>query len=183
MTPIQQVFLSTTLQDLPAAREHIRAEILRLGSVPIWIEDESPADDNILQRSYNKIQDADIFVGVYASSYGEIPGSEMVYQKSDHKTAHGDGKTSLPHWEYLWAMERGLPVLLFVMSETDESHQPVNGQSIENQIGKSRLRDFKRLITSIHKVGLYRSPDDLAQQLEAGLPALLASEFTPRSTL
>jgi WD40 repeat protein/serine/threonine protein kinase len=151
-------------------RQQVREMIVRLGAVPFLIEDDATTDDNILQRSYNIIQEADVFVGIYASDYGEIPGSEVVYQRTDQTIAHGDGQTSLLHWEYLWAMERRLPILVFVMSETDDS--PYKSDN-------SRLPEFKRLIASTHPAGLFSSPNQLAQQVEKNLAVLLKLPAAP----
>src|SRR5215207_9009790 len=106
MAHIQRIFVSSTSRDLHTYRERVRDIILRLGAFPIIMEAFNPTDVNALQLCYDKIQDADLFIGIYAYRYGYAPGPDVAYQKTDNQTATGDGQTAITHWEYLWALER-----------------------------------------------------------------------------
>ena len=90
----------------------------------------------------------------------------------------GDSETGITHLEYLWAMERGLPILLYVVSDKDAEGEELAWppSQIEGDPGKSRMTVFKSLIMGKHVVGFFHSPDHLAAQISSALPKVLAQQ-------
>jgi len=170
------VFISSTSRDLLAYREAVTKVILRLGLHPIIMEAFNPTDRNALQLCYDKVQEAEIFIGIYAHRYGYAPDSSVTYALPDGTVKAGDGEMGITHLEYLWALERKLPMLLFVLSDTDTAGEPLAWPIayVEDEPNKSRLKAFKNLIMGKHVVGFFHSPDYLATQVATGLADIKA---------
>lgn len=111
------IFISSTSRDLQAYRARVTQAVLHLGLHPIIMEAFNPTDRNALQLCYDKIQNAEIFIGIYAHRYGYVPGKSVTYTTVDGETCSCDGQTGITEMEYQWAIERDIPVLLFVVDE------------------------------------------------------------------
>jgi len=176
MNTIPAVFISSTSRDLALYRDRVKDIILRMEMFPIAMEEFSPTQHHALQLCYDKVQKCDIFVGIYAHRYGYIPPSEMSYATILGDKRQSDGETGITHLEYLWALERGIPMLLFVISDKDAHGQPVViDRTYDDEQGLERLQQFKTHIMSKHVVGSFYSPDHLASLVATGL-----SKQTPR---
>lgn len=171
----KNVFVSSTSRDLVTYRDAVTKVILRLGLYPIVMEAFNPTDRNALQLCYDKVQESEIFIGIYAHRYGYAPSADVTYRTHDGTLKKAGGEQSITHMEYLWAVERGIPILLFVVSENgaDGSPLPWPLPYIEDEPGKSRLRKFKDVILSSHVVGFFFSPEDLASRVATALSDIL----------
>jgi len=174
---MQKIFVSSTSRDLVPYREAVKNVILRLDMYPIVMEAFNPTDKNALQLCYDKVQEADALIGIYAYRYGYAPGTGVMYQTASGETRDGDGILGITHLEYLWALEKGIPVILYVISDTD-----ANGQAMawppthmEDEPGKTRLKQFKHLVMGRHVVGFFYSPDHLALQVSTALNEVIRS--------
>lgn len=175
------VFISSTSLDLTAYREKIQEIILKLGMHPIAMETFNPSDFNALQVCYDKLCECDIFVGVYAHRYGYAPDFSASYTTIEGEKRAGNGLTSITHLEYLWALERNMPLLLFVLSDTDATGELLDWPPayVEAEPGKSQIKRFKATLMNRHVVGFFHSPDHLAAQVATGLAEInLKREFT-----
>jgi hypothetical protein len=101
MTERVNVCLSSTSLDLDIYREKISKVILRLGLHPIIMEAFNPTDRNALQLCYDKVQEADIFIGLYAHRYGYVPVKGTPYTTLDGGDRQSDGESSITHLEYM----------------------------------------------------------------------------------
>lgn len=169
------VFISSTARDLKKYRDKVKDAVLNAGAFPLAMEEFDATERNALQKCYDEVCQAEIFIGIYAHRYGFAPGEDMLYTSSDGDARAGDGVTSITEWEYRWAVERRLPMLLYVVSEVDEDGEPLPWvQSyIDGEPERSRLSSFKQSIMGSHVVGFFLSPDDLARQVAGALPKLL----------
>ena len=78
-TPDQRlrVFVSSTLQELAAERQAVRAAVERLRLVPVMFElGARPHPPRQVYRSY--LAQSQVFVGVYWQSYGWVAPGEQV---------------------------------------------------------------------------------------------------------
>ena len=161
------VFISSTSKDLEKYRAAAEEVIKEFNAVPISMEYFPAADHNPVQECYDRVQQADIFVGLYAHRYGYIPGSDLSY-----RTAHGEvrqcpGHQSITHLEYHWARERGIPILAFVVD--DKVHWP-EGHIDQNEPEKSLLARFKQEVKLHHVVAFFgEAPDELRNHLYQAL--------------
>lgn len=168
------VYISSTPRDLEDYRKSITQVVLRFGLYPIVMETFSATSKNPLQLCYDKVQEADIFVGLYAHRYGYAPPEDLSIQMEDGEIITGDNTTSIIEWEYQWALERNIPMLLFMVD--DDVHWP--GSMIEDRPGLDKLRAFKRMLLSRHVVGFFTSPDNLALQVASSLSSIISSDAT-----
>ncbi|MBE2268689.1 MAG: SUMF1/EgtB/PvdO family nonheme iron enzyme [Anaerolinea sp.] len=169
------VFISSTSKDLLDYREKVRAAVSKLGAHPIIMEEFSATERNALQKCYDEVQNAEVFVGIYAHRYGFAPGTDMTFTTKDGETRTGDGKTSITHWEYLWARERNLPLLLYVMADKDDDGRLVSvpPEFVDSEPGRSSLADFKKLIMGTHVIESFHSPDNLQARVTAALAPVI----------
>ena len=103
-TPDQRlrVFVSSTLQELAAERQVVRAAVTRLRLVPVMFElGARPHPPRQVYRAY--LAQSQVFVGVYWQSYGWV--------------APGEQKSGLED-EYL--LSAGMPRLIYIKSPAPE---------------------------------------------------------------
>ncbi len=162
------VYISSTSLDLAVHRAAVRDVVLKMGMYPVGMENFSPTLMSPIQACYETIQEADIFVGIYGVRYGYIPNNNSQFTTIDGTVRSVDGQKSIPHMEYLWALERGIPILLFIMNQ----EHPVSAQHLDNSESLSKLDDFKRDISSNHVVSFFRSPEDLSFKVTSALATL-----------
>lgn len=165
------VFISSTSRDLKKYRAKVKEAVLTLGLFPIAMEEFQPGKENALQKCYDELQQAEVFVGIYAHRYGYAPADHHSYVTADGEMRCGDGETSITHLEYLWAVERGLPIYLFVLADRDDDDEPVAWplEYVELEPERSRLKAFKNHIMDQHVVKFFHSVDDLATKVTAAL--------------
>ena len=90
-TPDQRirVFVSSTLQELAPERQAVAAAITQLRLTPVLFElGARPYPPRDLYRAY--LQQSDIFVGIYAESYGWVgPGMEISGLEDEYRLSEG----------------------------------------------------------------------------------------------
>lgn len=162
-----RVFLSSTTLDLAPFREVVRHVCQRLGADVVAMEEFGPDPRMATEVCRQKVNDSDLFLGLYAHRYGYAPD--------------GFGGRSITELEYEWAIERrpSPPLLLFVVG--DEFPWPPKwidrGQSAE------RLQDFIARLRASHMTGTLTTPDQLREDLFVYLPEFLhqaSADITPR---
>lgn len=92
--------IGSSARALPA---HLRATLevcLRFGIVPVMTEHATAARPGSVEASLSLIDDADLYIGIFADQYGRVPDG---YDKS------------ISEMEYDRALARGIPRLVFVM--------------------------------------------------------------------
>jgi hypothetical protein len=172
------VFLSSTSKDLVAHRQMAKQAIADLDAFPVAMEEFTADKANALKKCYDTVQKAEVFIGVYAHRYGFAPPSTMRYEASDGKTLMGDGVTSITEWEYRWAVERDIPMLLYVLADS-EQWQP---KWVDDEPEKSRLAHFKATIRNQHIVPEFTTPENLAYQIATDLSRMMAQIARPTPT-
>jgi hypothetical protein len=123
----KRVFISSTSIDLPEHRKKVIAACNQLGLIPDGMEHWPAADAEALELCLAKVDEADIFVGIYAHRYGWIPPGES---------------KSITELEYDRAVKRGVPRYLFVMGKK----HPIFAKDFETGSGAEALAAFKQRI-------------------------------------
>jgi formylglycine-generating enzyme required for sulfatase activity len=162
------VFISSTSVDLLEHRQAVADVILRLGMHPIDMKNFNATDRNALQLCYDEVCKAEIFIGIYAHRYGYAPDDSVTYHKKDGTVHGGDGKTSITHWEYLWAKELGIPMLFFVVDE-EADWKP---KFIDDEPAKTSLKEFKAMLGKERVWGKFDTPDSLGKIVGIDLAVL-----------
>ena len=123
----KRIFISSTSIDLPEHRQKVIDACIQLGLMPDGMEHWPAADAKALKFCLDKVNQADVFVGIYAHRYGWIPPGES---------------KSITELEYDRAVERGIPRYLFVMGKK----HPILAEDVETGSGAEALRAFKQRI-------------------------------------
>jgi predicted ATPase len=149
-TPDQRlrIFVSSTLRELETERRAARAAIERLRLAPVMFElGARPHPPRALYRSY--LEQSDVFVGIYAQSYGWVAPGEEISGLED---------------EYVLAPKR-MPKLIYV-----KRIEGPREERLDDLIDRIRSDD-----TASYKA--YETPEELAELIEADLATLLAERF------
>lgn len=144
------VFISSTSIDLPEHRKKVTAAILELDLFPDGMERWPAADENPLDFCLGKVDQADIFIGIYAHRYGWVPPGQ---------------DRSITELEYDRAVERRIPRYLFLMGQK----HAVLAKDVETGDGAAKLKAFKARIQSER----VRQTFDNADQLRAEVHRVL----------
>ncbi|MGA2854374.1 MAG: DUF4062 domain-containing protein, partial [Verrucomicrobiota bacterium] len=98
MAEIKVAMISSTVRDLPEHREKVRDACIRQRVMPSMMEYWPALDADGITASLKKVDDAEIYIGVFAHRYGYIPKGQ---------------DASITEMEYDRAVKRGIPRLIF----------------------------------------------------------------------
>jgi energy-coupling factor transporter ATP-binding protein EcfA2 len=138
------VVISSTARDLPDHRKEVMDACLRQGMFPIMMEHLPASDAEAISASLKMVDEADIYVGVFAYRYGYIPKDKNTKQ------------ISITEMEYNRAVKRKIPRCIFVM---DKSH-PITADDMDIE-NAAKLKVFKERVQRENIVNFYKSPADL----------------------
>lgn len=144
------VMISSTARDLPEHRQHALDACLRMGMFPIMMEHLPANDDEAISISLKMVDEAEIYVGVFAWRYGYVPKGHDI---------------SVTEMEYNRAKERGIPRLIYIMHED----HPTTGGAIEKGEGAVKLEAFKTRVKGENIINEFKSPEDLRGLIIHGL--------------
>ncbi len=137
-----KVMISGTARDLPEHRKEALEACLRQGMLPITMEHLPASDKNAIIESLRMVDEADIYIGIFAYRYGYIPSGYSI---------------SITEMEYNRAIERGIPRLIFII---DKAHS-IQIDDIELGEGSAKLETLKVRLQTEQVVNFFKSPDDL----------------------
>jgi hypothetical protein len=135
------IFISSTSRDLPTHRKEAMDACLRMGMFPIMMEHLPASDVDAMQVSLRMVDDAEIYLGIFASRYGYIPQGQ---------------KISITEMEYNRAVSRGIPRLIFMIHGEHEKFF----EEIESERGVLQLDALKERLKQEKIVNFFRSPED-----------------------
>jgi tetratricopeptide (TPR) repeat protein len=141
---IKKVMISSTARDLPEHREQIVEACLRQNMFPLRMEDLPANSDEAAEASLKMVEDADVYIGMFANRYGYVP------------QANNPKKISVTEMEYDRAVARKIERLVFVMAK---SH-PITVDDVEIE-NAAKLKSFKDRVQTENIVKFFKSPDDL----------------------
>ncbi|HEV2581090.1 MAG TPA: DUF4062 domain-containing protein, partial [Ktedonobacteraceae bacterium] len=143
---VKKVMISSTARDLPEHRDIVKEACLRQGMFPIMMEHLPASDPGALPESMRMVDEADLYLGIYAFRYGYIPKGYDI---------------SVTEMEYKRASDRGIPRLIFIM---DKAH-PIRFEDVEMGEGAAKLDAFKTRLKTDHVVNFFHSPQELQAQV------------------
>ncbi|MAQ95395.1 MAG: hypothetical protein CMM84_17955 [Rhodothermaceae bacterium] len=138
-TPV--VMVSSTMRDLPKHREEVRDACLRIGMFPKMMEHLPAMDADAIAASLAMVDEADVYVGVFAHRYGYVPDGHDL---------------SITEMEYRRAVERGIPRLIFLMHKD----APLSLDDIDFE-NKAKLDALKEELKAERVVEFFKSPEEL----------------------
>ncbi|HWM15128.1 MAG TPA: DUF4062 domain-containing protein [Microbacterium sp.] len=148
-TPDQRVrvFVSSTLRELAEERRAVRAAVERMQLAPVMFElGARPHPPRELYRSY--LAQSDVFIGIYADSYGWVAPDEDVSGLED---------------EYNLA-PRSMPKLIYIKKSDHREDR------LEELIARIKTDDTAAYLP-------FTTPEELADRVLADLATLLAERF------
>jgi hypothetical protein len=134
--------ISSTARDLPQHREQVMDACLRQGMFPLMMEHLPASDADAIEVSLKMVEEADIYLGIYAHRYGYVPEGHDI---------------SITEMEYNRAVELGKPRLLFVMHDD----HPVRDEDVDRGDKALKLATFRERILRERVVNFFRLPADL----------------------
>ena len=102
MAEIKVAMISSTVRDLPEHRAKVRDACLCQGIMPSMMEHWPALDADGVEASLKKVDDADIYIGVFAHRYGYVPKGQSF---------------SITEMEYDRAVKRDITRLIFLIDE------------------------------------------------------------------
>ena len=128
---------------MPEHREQVRLACQRAGfSSDQMMENLTALDADAVDVSLAMVEDADIYLGIFAYRYGYVPD---------------DADISITEMEYDRAVELTKPRLIFFIHED----HPVTGKDIETGDGAAKLKALKDRIGNERVAAFFKSPEDL----------------------
>lgn len=140
------VMISSTALDLPEHRQVVLDACLRLGMMPRMMEHLPASDAEAVRVSLEMVDEADIYVGVFAHRYGYVPKGR---------------RRSITELEYERARKRDIPRLIFLMHDD----HPIKAADVEKGSAAERLEKLKERLGKERVVEFFKSPDDLKGQV------------------
>ena len=136
------VMISSTARDLPEERQAVMDACLKLEMLPKMMEHLPARDGDAISVSLEMVDQADIYVGIFAHRYGYVPeGNDL----------------SITHMEYNRAVKRGIPVLTFIIDD----EVPVKPKNIDRGELGTKIYEFKEELKETRAVNFFTSPDNL----------------------
>ncbi len=145
-----KVFIGSTKDDLIKHREAVRDAVIACDCQPVMMEYWPAMDANAVKACMDKVDESDIYIGIFAHRYGFCPAGSDI---------------SITEMEFNRATDNNLPRLCFLI---DEKH-PWQPDFVEGEPGKSKLTTFKKRINSELIRALFKEPHDLQLQVERAL--------------
>jgi len=147
------VFISSTAKDLPTYRDKAIDTCREAGFDTIEMERFAADDRSALQLCKAKVEESDIYLGIYAFRYGTIPEGE---------------DRSITEMEYDWASALEMPRLLFLM---DPEHAWSPSKCDPN---RARIDAFRDRVSGpkAHCVGKFTTEADLAYKIFQALQSV-----------
>ena len=157
--PIKKVMVSSTAMDLPEHREEVRDACLRQGMYPDMMENLPAEDADAIEVSLRMVDEADIYVGVFAHRYGYVPDGHDI---------------SITEMEYERAVERDIPRLIFLM----HADHPLTVRDVEKGANAVKLEGLKERLGRERVVNFYKSPADLRAHVINSLSKIRTPDVT-----
>jgi tetratricopeptide (TPR) repeat protein len=142
--------ISSTVLDLPNHRKEVMRGCLQRHMLPKMMEHRPANDDDAIVASLKLVDEADIYIGIFAHRYGHVP-----------KDIRNPQMISLCEMEYNRAVERGIPKLIFFMGK---QHQ-ITSDDVEQGEGATKLVALKERLQTENVPISFDSPDDLRAEV------------------
>lgn len=156
------VMISGTVSDLTEHRTEIMDACMRQGMLPKMMGHLPANDAEAISASIRILDEANIYIGVFAHRYGYVP------------KANNPQQVSVTELEYNRAVERKIPRLIFVM---DEAHQ-ITVDDVEMSEGAVKLDALKKRLLTENTVNFFNSPADLRAKVISSLSQYREPDLT-----
>jgi hypothetical protein len=156
-----KAMLSATARDLADQRHAAEAACIAQEVFPVWMKHLPARDADGFKVSMEMVDEADIYIGIYAWRYGWVPDfdnprqisiTELEFDRALARKASGEIKE----------------ILIFIMDESVK----VSRADIEmSDVAQQKLKAFRERASKERVVGFFKSTDDLQRQISEALAA------------
>lgn len=169
-----RIFVSSTFEDLAEHRRAAIQALRELGHDVVAMEEFTAASAPPWKTVKERIDRCEAYVGIFAWRYG------FLLKADDVDVRPGDDppvERSFTHAEYLFAHDKGLKTLAFLLGEsTPWLPGKIDAfDAVENSSRTSSARgimELRRELQSSHVVSYFTSPDDLATRVATAVTNL-----------
>ena len=161
------VMISSTAIDIPDYRDEAMNACLEGDMFPKMMEHLPALDADAIKASLDLVNEADVYLGIFAHRYGYIPKESNPL------------KISITEMEYNRAIERDIPRLIFIINK----EYPVKPSNIDTGTKAGKLDRLKKRITTENVVKFFTSPENLHTHIVnslAKLPKKPAADIPPK---
>lgn len=170
------IYLSSTYEDLKDYRRVVFDSLRKAGHHVIAMEDYVAADQRPVVQCLADVEKADIYVGLFAFRYGDIPSAHH----------QNPGGLSITEMEFRRAETLHKPCLTFVVSDTT-AWPPVFDDAYTSEDKGDRIKALRKYVLTEKLASAFSSPHELAalvlaavtKHLECG-PEVESSASGPR---
>jgi len=152
-----KVFISSTYKDLIDYRAAAFRAVEGTSYQPTKMEVFGARYEEPVKTCLNEVEECEIFIGIYAFRYGHIPDGSVI---------------SITEMEYVHAKKLGKKIYCFIL---DEKKQPWFTEFVEEEPGKTKLKDFKQRVQKLHVCDYFTTPDDLRAKVAGALSHFVAN--------
>jgi hypothetical protein len=156
-----RVFVSSTYEDLKQYRQTVRDTLLRVGAMPVMIEDFSAIDEQVSDKAKQELYRADAIVMIVGYRYGTL-------------VSHSN--RSFIEMEYDAAKDLNKPIIVFMASED----APWPAKFIDPD--RTKINEFRQRIASEFIVHMFNGPDDLRSDVLQAFTQLISTYFREPKT-
>ena len=160
-TGVSKAMISATARDLTDQRLAAQDACIANSVFPVWMRHLPAQDRDGFKVSMEMVDQADIYIGIYAWRYGWVPDFDNPKQ------------VSITELEFDRAVERKAAgrlkeLLIFIMDESVK----VSPADIEmSDIAQQKLKALKGRVSTKRVVGFFKSTEDLQRQISEALAA------------
>lgn len=152
--------VSSTARDLPEHRREVMDACLQQGMLPKMMEHLPASDAEAIAASLHMVDEADIYIGIFAHRYGFIPQENNSQQ------------IAITEMEYNRAVERNISRLIFMIGDD----HPVFAKDVEKGDSAAKLEAFKARIQLERVIKFFNSSADLRAHVINSLSQLRSLE-------
>ena len=153
-----RVFISSTFEDLAEYRRAVQDAVLRVGALPVLLQDQAATDRSAAEMVKEEVERSDAVLLLVGHRYGA----------ADPQT----GKSWVES-EYEAAKKRAKPILVFMAA--DDAPWP----AVFVDRDSTRIQEFRQRLASDLVVHIFRSPDELRSAAVASLAQFIAALQRP----
>ncbi len=152
-----KVFVSSTYEDLKEYRAAVREVIWRMKHDPIMMEQMLATTAPPKKECLDRVEEADMFIGIYAHRYGFIPRGDT---------------SSITEQEYRHALSKGMEVYCFIVDGNFEWPAKLKEDSVQ-------LQEFLKEVKRDRVVDWFKTPEDLALKVAQVLATVQQQRMSP----
>jgi len=146
-----RILVSTTIKELVEFRRSAIEAVERCGYDTLSAEQEKTSSTNAVLDALSLVDKADVFIGIFGHRYGYVP------------RAHNPDALSLSELQYRRALERGIPVHIFLTSESMPMAKSgtLEPLSETTQLYRQKIRTLRQDMALHHPIVFFDSPESL----------------------